>query len=142
MNRKVFAEKNKCCIIDWKANKIKRVVRSTLASEALAFQDGLEALVMYKKLILEIFDSISLPLIAKVDNKSLVVSLHSTHAVEEKLLRLNMASIKQLMEEHEINVSWIAGEFQLADCLTKRGASGEKLLAVMQSGALDVCYGI
>ena len=32
----------KCCPLSWHANKIKRVVRATIAAEALSLQEGLE----------------------------------------------------------------------------------------------------
>ena len=43
--------KGKCCSICWQANKIKRVVRSTIAAEALSLQDGLESALYYRKII-------------------------------------------------------------------------------------------
>ena len=33
----------KCCPLSWHANKIKRVVRSTIAAETLSLQEGLES---------------------------------------------------------------------------------------------------
>ena len=38
----LVGERGKCYVISWKANKIKRVCRLTLASETLALVKGLE----------------------------------------------------------------------------------------------------
>ena len=37
----------KCCPLAWQANKIKRVVRSTIAAEALSLQEGLKTSYYY-----------------------------------------------------------------------------------------------
>ena len=81
----------------------------------------------------EIVPFLKLPIKAKVDCRSLVEAVYSTHSVEEKLLRIDMASIKQIVEQESIAVSWILHEEQLADSLAKRGANGENL-AVLQTG--------
>ena len=39
----------KCCPLSWHANKIKRVVRSTIAAEALSLQEGLESSFIIEK---------------------------------------------------------------------------------------------
>ena len=42
---------NSCCPLPWTANKIKRVVRSTIAAEALSLQEGLEDAIFLRSLI-------------------------------------------------------------------------------------------
>ena len=39
-----------------------------------------------------------------------------------------------------ISVSWIPHSMQLADCMTKKGASGAALLEALQSGKLNRHY--
>ena len=136
----IVDDSHQCCPIDWRSNKCKRVARSTLAAETLALQDGLEAAIYVKTGVLELLPALDLPIIAKVDCKSLVEAVHSTSSVEERLLRLNIASIKQMMYDRGITVSWVPGEQQLADSMTKKGASGAKLLTTLQSGKLDKIY--
>ena len=72
-----------------------------------------------------------------VDNKSLVQAVHSTKAVDDKRLRIEIAYIKELLEKGEVNqVSGIPGSnsSMLANVLTKSGVSGDALLSVFQSG--------
>ena len=67
-----------------------------------------------------------------VDNKSLVEALHSSHSVEDRRLRIDVALLKDMLSRQEINsVSWVGTSEQLADCLTKRGASSQRLRAVL-----------
>ena len=129
-----------CSPIEWKGSKIRRVVRSTLAAETLALQDGLETAIVIKKMLQELMPQIELPISALSDSKSLIENIHSTHSVQEKLLRINIASIKQLISMENISVSWIPHSMQLADCMTKKGASGTTLLEALQSGKLNRHY--
>ena len=43
-----------CCLLSWQANKIKRVVRSTIAAEALSSQEGSEDAIYMRKLLEEL----------------------------------------------------------------------------------------
>ena len=38
----IVGENNRCCPISWCSNKIKRIVKSTIAAEALALINGLD----------------------------------------------------------------------------------------------------
>ena len=68
----------------------------------------------------------------------MIISLHSSlyllNAVSDKRLKLDFAVLRDMLDKEEIEkVSWLDGSHQLADCLTKRGASTRKLLAAMCS---------
>ena len=136
----IVVNARKCCPIEWKGNKIKRVVKSTIAAEVLAFQEGLEAAIMAKHVLAELLNDKPLNILIKTDSKSTVDSIHSTKPVEEKVLRLTIAAIKQFVSQYNVNVQWIPGKLMLADCMTKKGASGEHLLSILHSGELDGCY--
>ena len=127
------------CPLNWNANKIKRIVRSTLAAEMLALQDGIEDAIYLRELITQTMNrqNDSLPIKAYVDNKSVIQALSSTKLVEDKRLRLDIAAIKQSLESGEtVGVYWIPGDHQLANCLTKRGASGYQLMKALVRGQL------
>ena len=121
---------------DWKSKKIKRVVRSTLAAEALALGDGLDTALFEKEVFMEILDSRPhLKVSAVVDNKSVEVNLRSTSSVEDKRLRRDLSMIKEMLDRGEVHgVSWVEGSQQLADTLTKKGVNAHKLLSVLHSG--------
>ena len=66
-----------------------------------------------------------------VDSKSLVETLNSTKNVDDRRLRIDIAVLRNMVENKEISsVYWIPTCKQLTDCLTKKGASSEHLLAV------------
>ena len=72
--------KGQCCALAWHAGKVKRVVRSTIAAEALSLQEGLEDAFYVRQHIEDLLSikSKTLPVVAFVDNKSVVEAIHST----------------------------------------------------------------
>ena len=123
------------CTVSWRANKIRRVVRSTLAAETMALQEGLEEAIYIRSLLLEL-GNWKIPIVAYVDNKSLIEALYSTKQVNDRRLRIDIGSLKELLNGEVESIKWIPGSRQLANCLTKRGASGSDLLDVLQSGRM------
>ena len=128
------------CTISWSSTNVKRVVRSTIAAEALSLQEGLEDAIHLKTLITELLpkQGNSLPIVAIVDNKSVIQALNSTKMVDDKRLRLDIASIKESMKNNEVaEIKWAPGGEQLANCLTKRGAASFQLMSIIQNGKLS-----
>ena len=128
-----------CCPIAYNAYKIKRVVRSTLAAEMLSLEEGLKANVYYRQMLEDILGnkSKSIQIEAYVDNKSVIEAFLSTRMVEDKSLRVDVAGIQELLELHDMNrIQWVPGHLQLANVMTKQGASGFHLLSVLQSGKM------
>ena len=124
-----------CSPLGWKANKIKRKVRSTLAAEALALENALEHAIFMRELLKEMcIISHDIPILAWTDNNNAYESIHSTSSVEDFKLRLEIACIKENMLKENVSVKWCKGEQMLANCLTKKGASADSLLNVITSG--------
>jgi len=118
-------------LISWQSKRIRRVVKSTLAAESLALLDAAQAGVYITHMIKEIL-GVQPVIRCYVDNKSLVEALHSTKSVEDKHLRIDIAALKDLLETQEItSVSWVRSAKQLADVLTKKGASAETLVSAV-----------
>lgn len=122
-------------VISWHSGKIKRVVRSTLAAETMALLAGLEESI-YLRHVVKFCTGLELPILAIVDNKSLVQSIGTTHLVEEKKLRIDICAVKEMIEKDCVTVKWVPGNKQLANCLTKGGAESISLLNVVTSGKL------
>ena len=130
----------RCCPVSWKANKIKRVCRSTLAAETMALIEGLEECLYLKHLLCEIkvFNNQS-PIIAYTDNLGLKEALYSTKLVDDKQTRIDIAAIQEMLKLSKVKqVNWVSTGKQLANALTKRGASTEFLLDVIQSGRIQL----
>ena len=133
----------KCAPLDWKANKIKRVVNSTLAAEALSLYAGLDAAIAMKNQLRMILGKDYIfPLRAIVDNKSTVDTVHAAVSLTtEKRLRKEIGSIKEMMKKGKLQqLKWVPTELMLADALTKKGVNSLKLLKVMQTGCLGDDY--
>lgn len=123
----------------WQSKKIRRVVRSTLAGETLAMSDGIDnamfLAMLYSELTTGKADLNALPLICVTDNHSLFDALKSTKQVTEKRLRLEISGVKELIHANKIKeVRWSKAKSQLADCLTKKGASSLMLLKALYEG--------
>ena len=70
-----------------------------------------------------------------MDNKSVVESVYSTKLVDDKRLRIDI--LTESVERGEVKkILWCSGKTQLANCLTKAGASGYDVLRVLQSGQM------
>ena len=112
----------------WRSRKIARVVKSTLAAETLALVEGAETASYIASIIKEVARIEQIQIHCYVDNKSLVDALHSDKNSLNHGIKKEMAVMEDMLNRKEINsVSWVHTSKQLADCLTKRGASTDKL---------------
>ena len=100
--------------------------------------DGLDMAVYLGCLLAELFTcDKGFPLDCYTGNHSLFENIHSTKAMSEKRLRIDIASIKQMVDRGEISsVKWIPIGYQIADSFIKRGASCKRLAQVLRSGHL------
>ena len=72
---------------------------------------------------------------AFIDNKDAYEAIYSTKQILSGRLRIDIGAIKEMVDNKEIeSVSWIPASHQLADCLTKRGASTKTLLETLNTG--------
>lgn len=81
-----------------------------------------------------------IPIYSYVDNHSLVENVHSTKNVNEKRLRIDLAALKELVQEGCLSLKWVKSNLQLADCLTKKGVNTLTLLNIMQKGELHISF--
>ena len=132
-------KKNNVCPIYWNSTKIKRVARSTITAETLSLSDACDISIFLSKIVSELVPSSSNSNnIVYTDNLSLFEAAHSSKQLLEKRLIVDIASIREMLERKQIHLIWIEKEKQLADVLTKGGASSEKLLEVLKSGLLKM----
>ena len=138
----LVGENGKSCPLAWEAKKIRRVVKSTLAAETLAVSDAVDVAYylgrMLSEIIFSVHDENVIPIVSYVDNYSLFENVNSTKNVSEKRLRIDLASLKQLIQEGHVDLKWIESGRQLADCLTKKGVNTMPLMAVIESGKFNV----
>ena len=131
----VFA--NKVTPIAWQSHGLKRVVNSTIGAQTMALIEASGKAYWLRCMISEIVPSFSVPIHCFTDSKTLYHAVKSTKQITDKGLSIDLAMIKEKLESKDIDhINWISNENQLADCLTKRGANCEKLLATLRSAKL------
>ena len=82
--------------------RIKRVVKSTLAAECLALEEAVDHAYYMKCIAGEILN-VDIPMHCYIDNQSLYDNLHSSNNVkEDKRLIQDIALLKEMMEKEEI----------------------------------------
>ena len=124
--------KGKVAPILWQSKKLKRVTKSPLASETLALGEAADAGILIANLLSEIHGLKNLPPVQCItDSKSLRDTLHTSNTIEDMSLRVNIGRLREMINLKEISVRWVEGKMQLADPLTKRGASADLLLKVL-----------
>nr|XP_020481208.1 uncharacterized protein LOC109975033 [Monopterus albus] len=124
--------------LTWQSKRVKRIVRSRFAGETLALSDGMDNAVFPATLFSELITGDTEhapPIICITDNHSLMDALQSTKSVSEKRLRLEISSIKELVQAQKIErVLWHNTNKQLADCLTKKEEPAYQLLNALNDG--------
>jgi hypothetical protein len=129
---------NNCCPISWRSNKVRRVARSTLAAETLSFADGMDTAQYVRQLAEEIQLMSGQSTTRKItDSRSLFDAANTTSLITDRRLRVELSAIRESKEKGEIQIVWTSGDKQLADCLTKKGASPLALHAVINRGMLQ-----
>ena len=116
-------------VVSWQSRRIKRVVKSTLAAETMALLEAAEAGVYIGTMISQALN-VSRPLVkCFVDNRSLCEAVYSSKNIDDKMLRINMAALRDMLSSGQIcSVSWVKSAHQLANVLTKRGVNPSDLL--------------
>ena len=127
------------CPVAWNSTKVKRVAKSTLAAEALALSERCDAAFWVSELAKEAgLIKADQTIKAYTDNRSLYDAVNTTNQVSDRRLRVDISSIREYQDTNEIEVIWVNGCDQLADVLTKKGASSHKLIKVINEGKLLV----
>ncbi len=137
----ILGKNNHCCPLTWKSGKARRVVKSTIGAETMALLDAMDESLYQKEILCQIL-SLSkndLPIVGVVDHQGLWEAVRSTKLVEDRRLRIELAGVKESLQRGEImEIRLCTSGEMLADCLTKKNADGRKLLAVLQSGILQL----
>ena len=134
-------EEQACCLT-WAANKVSRVVSSTLESETLACVDGLNHAEWLRGIISELLYGVEgretlISIVGFTDSNQLYQSLHSTHLVSNHKLRRDVEIIKEKLATGVVSqVKWVPTGEMLADPLTKKGVNCTKLDHVLETGLI------
>ncbi len=127
-----------CAPIEWRSGKLKRKVHSTLGAETLSLYSGIDAALAIKNMVKEMTNGVAdLKVKAITDNESARKAIYSESEVGERMLRADIAMIKDMIEDGRLaQVVWVAGKSMLADILTKRSVNKIPILDVLENGRL------
>ena len=116
------------------------MTKRPLASDTLALSEGADMGFLVASMLQEIFRFSSRPqVLCLTDNSSLTQTLETSNSVSDMRLRVDIARLREMIREDEITVQWIPGRLQIADSLTKRGASTMELLIVLSESVVPRC---
>ena len=98
----------------WQSKKLHRVTKSTLASETLAVIEAVDAAVLLRLQIQEIYGVIP-DIFVYTDSKSLYQTVHTSHVLQDKSVRISVSYLRQFVKNKELKMCWTNSEYQFAD---------------------------
>ena len=126
-------DKSGCAnLISWQSRKLKRICSSTLSAEALAAIDALNAGILFRHLLIEVCKLSKIGLRIITDSKSLTDTVSLLTVIEDKRLRIDIASLRESIQSDFVEgLYWVPSALNLANPLTKQGASNTYLIEVL-----------
>ena len=139
-NGHVTGEVRKVCPLYWKSAKILRIVGSSFEGEAIALEEGLNVAFTIMKDLAAITgipeDLIKVEALCDCDD---VVKAVNATTQKSGLGRTSweIGRIRQMIEKKEVTrVKWHEGQSNVADVLTKRGASKHLMIRALEQGVV------
>ena len=128
----------------WQFKRLRRVMKSTMASETLAWVEAAEAAFWVAELYSEVtgnyIDQTTnnvIPIESFTNSCQLVEVVYFISPILDRRLRIDISILHEMLEKKEIKkIKWVNSNNQLANSLTKRGASFDLLINVLFTGKL------
>ena len=120
--------------IGWTSNKVKRVVNSTIAAEALSPDGNLPRCLPTNNPGRDPRSGCTLHTYLQFRGLQQPSAGHQLDYTCR--LRVDIALIQQSMVKHKVSVKWIGAPDMITDCLTKRTAKSDTLMDVVTTGPL------
>ena len=128
--------------LNWKSKVIDKVAPDIKTAETLALEQALDDCIHLGNMLSEIYcgdpEKHRIPIKIFEDSKSLVESIYSTKKVQRKTMRVVISKIQEhLLSGRVIDVQHVCSKDQLGDVFTKKGASPDNLLRVLENGYIE-----
>ena len=131
--------KNTACVLNWKSKKLRRVVSSSTAAEALSANEALDDAVYLKSFLMEMFGEMAsaIPIKLTTDSKNLHNAVISSTLAENPRMRVDISKLKESLKKEELKeFTHVCGKKMLANVLTKKGAPGFALMEILRTCSL------
>jgi hypothetical protein len=128
----------KCNVINYRSYKSRRVTRSVLVGEILAFADAFDCAYTLRKDIEQMLGR-KVPLSLLTDSKSLFDIITNSSSTLEKRLIIDVAAARESYANEELtDIGLIRGEDNPSDAFTSDSSAARKMLeTILASGSLD-----
>jgi hypothetical protein len=135
-------EEGSCAPLRWKSKTIQQVCKSVKTAETRSLERGMEDSIYIARMIKEIYSENvgedQIPVVVKIDSKTLLDSLNSSKQIDEKTIRHLIAWMKQQVEQKTISrIDWVCSSEQHADVFTKKNAKTDSILNIVSGGNLN-----
>lgn len=108
-----------CCVISFRSFKSKRIARSSMAAETMAFADTFDDAFSLKSDLASILGK-TIPLLILTDSKPLFDVMVCSKYTTEKRLMIDISAAREGFNRHDItNICLISSEDNIADSMTK-----------------------
>ena len=145
-------KRTKAWVIDWQSKKLRRAVRSSVAAETLAGQNGLDGIELFQALLEETLHGISprqfrqmvpkVPACLVIDSKgfydAVTRSCCSQALSVERRLQIDYAIAKETVKNQNVLVFWVNNLRMCADCLTKLRGDTKPLFEILEGGTFHI----
>jgi len=123
-------------VLDWRSRKLRRITRSTFASELLSFEEAADKAVYLKQILKPFFRKVNL--IFLLDCQSIVSNIFALNpTTTEWRLRADLMLLRETLREELAEVFHVNGEHQAADCLTKKEKFNRFLHDILRTNTID-----
>lgn len=124
-------------IISFRSFKARRITRSVLAAETLAFSDGFDQAFVLRRDIEQLLGK-RIAITMLTDSQSLFDIITKSSYSTEKRILIDIACAKEAYRKKELSdIGLVGSKDNIADCLTKK-TSGKDLLLVVTNGKLQM----
>lgn len=113
-------EQAKFQVLDWSSFRLRRVVKSTYAGEAMCMSSALDRAILWREMLKEAGGNITEEILLMCDALSVVTSCENQKIYSlEKRTAIDIAQYKEEAEAAGAKIIWCPTEYQVSDGLTK-----------------------
>ncbi|KAJ8905594.1 hypothetical protein NDN08_002100 [Rhodosorus marinus] len=123
-------------LMSWRSHKARRVTRSVLGAEVLAFVEAVDEAFILRHLINDLI-GLTVPIEMYTDSQSIFATVMKANVPQEKRLVIDLASIRESYRNGIIKrIGFVSSKQNLADALTK-DVKSERLQDYLATGVLS-----